>query len=41
MLDRTIPTRIALVHSIPISEVKDMKRVVLQLMKTSLPEKKL
>jgi hypothetical protein len=25
MLDRSIPTREALVHSIPISEVKDMK----------------
>jgi hypothetical protein len=25
MLDRSIPTRKALVHSIPISEVKDMK----------------
>jgi hypothetical protein len=25
MLDRSIPTKKALVHSIPISEVKDMK----------------
>jgi hypothetical protein len=30
MLDRSIPTRKALVHSIPISEVKDMKSDVLQ-----------
>jgi hypothetical protein len=30
MLDRSIPTREALVHSIPISEVKDMKSDVLQ-----------
>jgi hypothetical protein len=29
MLDRFIPTREALVHSIPISEVKDMKSDVL------------
>jgi hypothetical protein len=29
MLDRFIPTRDALVHSIPISEVKDMKSDVL------------
>jgi hypothetical protein len=33
MLDRSIPTREALVHSIPISEVKDMKRNVLQALK--------
>jgi hypothetical protein len=31
MLDRSIPTRKALVHSIPISEVKDMKSDVLWL----------
>jgi hypothetical protein len=30
MLDRSIPTREALVHSIPISKVKDMKSDVLQ-----------
>jgi hypothetical protein len=30
MLDRSIPTRKALVHSIPISEVKDMKSDVLR-----------
>jgi hypothetical protein len=30
MLNRSIPTREALVHSIPISEVKDMKSDVLQ-----------
>jgi hypothetical protein len=30
MLDRSIPTREALVHSIPISEVKDMKSYVLR-----------
>jgi hypothetical protein len=30
MLDRSIPTRKALVHSIQISEVKDMKSDVLQ-----------
>jgi hypothetical protein len=29
MLDRSIPTREALVHSIMISEVKDMKSAVL------------
>jgi hypothetical protein len=29
MLDRSIPTREALVHSIPISEVKDMESDVL------------
>jgi hypothetical protein len=29
LLDRLIPTRKALVHSIPISEVKDMKSDVL------------
>jgi hypothetical protein len=30
MLDRSIPTREALVHSIPINEVKDMKSDVLR-----------
>jgi hypothetical protein len=30
MLDRSIPVREALVHSIPISEVKDMKNDVLR-----------
>jgi hypothetical protein len=29
MLERSIPTREALVHSIPISEVKDMRSDVL------------
>jgi hypothetical protein len=33
MLDRFIPTREALVHSIPISEVKDMKSDVLLALK--------
>jgi hypothetical protein len=33
MLDRSIPTRKVLVHSIPISEVKDMKSVVLWALK--------
>jgi hypothetical protein len=41
MLDRSIPTRDALVHSIPISEVKDMKSDVLQVLKASLSKKKL
>jgi hypothetical protein len=41
MLDRTIPTRKALVHSNPISEVKDMKSDVFQALKASLFEKKL
>jgi hypothetical protein len=39
MLDRSIPTRKALVHSIPISEVKDMKSDVLWALKGSLSEK--
>jgi hypothetical protein len=39
MLDRPIPTRKALVHSILISEVKDMKSDVLQAGKASLSEK--
>jgi hypothetical protein len=34
MLDRSIPTREALVHSFPISEVKDMKIDVLQALLT-------
>jgi hypothetical protein len=41
MLDRSIPTREALVHSIPIDEVIDMKSDVLQALKTSHSEKKL
>jgi hypothetical protein len=39
MLDRSIPTRNALVHSIPISEVKDMKNDVLWALKASLSGK--
>jgi hypothetical protein len=41
MLDRSVPTREALVHSNPISEVKDMKSDVLRALKASLSEKKL
>jgi hypothetical protein len=41
MLDRSIPTRKALVHSIPISAVIDMKSEVLWALKASLSEKKL
>jgi hypothetical protein len=41
MIDRSIPTREALVHSIPISEVKDMKSDVLHALKASLFKKKL
>jgi hypothetical protein len=41
MLNRSIHTRKALVHSIPISEVKDMKIGVLQALKASLFENKL
>jgi hypothetical protein len=41
MLDRSIPTREALVHSIPISEVKDMKSDVLWALKRFLSEKKI
>jgi hypothetical protein len=41
MLDRSIPTRKALVHSIPISEVKDMKSDVLRALKAFLFEKTL
>jgi hypothetical protein len=40
MLDRSIPTRKALVHFIPISEVKDIKSDVLQALKASLFGKK-
>jgi hypothetical protein len=39
MLDRSIPTRKALVHSIPISEVKDMKSDVLRALKASLSKR--
>jgi hypothetical protein len=41
MLDRSIGTREALVHSTPISEVKDMKSDVLRTLKASLSGKKL
>jgi hypothetical protein len=41
MVDRSICTRKALVHSIPISEVKDMKSDVLWALKASLSRKKL
>jgi hypothetical protein len=41
MLDRSIPTREALVHSIPISEVKDMKSDGLRALKASFFEKNL
>jgi hypothetical protein len=41
MLDRSIPTKKALVHSIPISEVKDTKNDVLWALKASLSKKKL
>jgi hypothetical protein len=40
MLDRSIPIREALVHSITISKVKDMKSDVLRTLKTSHSEKK-
>jgi hypothetical protein len=40
MLDMSIPTRKALVHSILISEVKDMKSDVLRALKASLFGKK-
>jgi hypothetical protein len=39
MLDKSIPTREALVHSIPISEVKDMKSDVLRALKAFHSEK--
>jgi hypothetical protein len=41
MLDRSIRARKVLVHSIPNSEVKDMKSDVLRALKASLKEKKL
>jgi hypothetical protein len=41
MLDRSILTREALVHSIPISEVKDMTSDVLRALKASPSKKKL
>jgi hypothetical protein len=41
MLDRSIPTREALVHSILIGKVKDMKSDVLRALKASLFEKNL
>jgi hypothetical protein len=41
MLDRSIPTRESLVHSILISEVKDMISDVLRALKASLSGKKL
>jgi hypothetical protein len=41
MLDMSICTRKALVHTIPISEVIDMKSEVLRALKGSLSEKKL
>jgi hypothetical protein len=40
MLGSSIPTREALVHSIPTSEVKDMKSDVLQALKGFLSEEK-
>jgi hypothetical protein len=39
MLDRSIRTRKALVHSIPISEVRDMKSDILRALKASHFEK--
>jgi hypothetical protein len=36
VLNRSIPTRKALVHSIPITEVKDMKSDILQALDASL-----
>jgi hypothetical protein len=41
MLDRSISTRKALVHSIPISEVKDIKSDILWAPKESLSENNL
>jgi hypothetical protein len=41
MLDRFIPLRKALIHSILISEMKDMESDVLRALKASLFEKKL
>jgi hypothetical protein len=40
MVDRSISTRKALVHSIPISEVKNMKSDVLRALKGSLSGRK-
>jgi hypothetical protein len=40
MLDRSIPTREAWVHSIPINEVKDMKSDDLRAVKASHSAKK-
>jgi hypothetical protein len=39
MLDRSIPTREALDHSIPINKEKDMKSDVLRALKAFLSEK--
>jgi hypothetical protein len=39
MLNRYISRREALIHSIPIGEVKDMKSEVLPTLKASLPKK--
>jgi hypothetical protein len=41
MLDRSIPTKEALVHSIPIREVKDMTSDVLRAVKASFLKKTL
>jgi hypothetical protein len=41
MLDMSIPTREVLVHSIPISDVKDVKSDVLRALKAFHFEKKL
>jgi hypothetical protein len=41
MLDRSIPTRKALVHSILISEVTDMKSDILQALKAFLSKREL
>jgi hypothetical protein len=41
MLDRSIHIREALFHTIPISEVKDMKSNVLRALKASLSKKEL
>jgi hypothetical protein len=40
MVERSIHTRKPLIHSIPISEVKDMKSDVLRALKGFLSEKK-
>jgi hypothetical protein len=40
MLDRSLPTRKAFVHSILITKVKDMTSDVLQALKASLSKKK-